>query len=428
MDTLFHNITTVNYKKRLFLYFLLVFVVFSIAVVVFNLWREKEYRTEKLTSVLEAYSFVAERSGDELLPKDMRVTRIDELGIVTYDNDVVDASTMVNHIDRPEVIQARMAGTGYNIRHSETTNKDYVYFARKTPEGYTRVALPYDDYTRSLLTPNSGFVIFVVALGGLALVFLWLIARRFGQDLEGLKTNLTNEVKARAQLKTEMTSAIAHELRTPTSAIRGYSETLLEEGIDETHRQHFIQRIHLASLRLSELLENISLLSKMEEAPDRFSSTMVVVAEVAQEVVDEFSNVATKNGVEMICEIPNDVIVTGNRTLIYSIWRNLVENAIKYGGSNIKVVLSLDNTQEDMYHFSLSDSGNSGIEEKHIPRLFERFYRVDSGRTRDDGGSGLGLSIVAHAVKHHCGEVSATRNEYGGLTVNFSLKRGETIH
>ncbi len=414
-----------NYKRRLFLYFLVVFGIFTLAVIAFEQWRERDFRVEKLSSTLNAFSYAAELNPTAThLPNEMRVTIIDRAGKVLFDNGGIDAQEMENHSSRPEIIGASATGTGYNIRTSTTTGDMYFYHARKNRSGeFIRVALPYDDETKSQLNPDNNFLLFALMLFLPAMLLLWLIARRFGRDLEHLKLNLTREVQARAQLKAEMTSAIAHELRTPTSAIRGYSETLCEEGIDDAHRDQFIRRIHSASLRLSELLENVSLLSKMEEAASKFTSQEVDVARLAEEVVEEFQGMASKSGAKVICDIPHGVVVSGSKTLIYSVWRNLVENALKYSGGGATIELKLCSEDSDFYYFAVKDNG-SGVDEKHLPRLFERFYRVESGRTRDDGGSGLGLSIVAHAVQHHGGEVTAKSKQGEGLEVNFNLRKG----
>ncbi len=412
-----------NYKLRLFLYFSLVFVVFTASVIGFEQWRERKYRIEMLSSSLLTYSYAAqnEESRDHL-PDGMRVTIIENNGRVVFDNGVDAGVSMVNHFDRPEIKSSKSFGTGYDIRTSTTTGKEYFYFARRIADGYVRVAMPYDANTETLLTPDRGFVIFVVLLFVVSIFFLWVIARRFGSDLESLKRKVVSESEARTKMKSEMTSAIAHELRTPVASIRSYSETLCSSDVDEKTRSQFAERIHSASLRLSSMLENVSLLTKMEEAADRFKRERVDVSAVVAEVVEEFSTTAEHNSVKIINELPKDIIIEGNQTLVYSIWRNLIENSLKYGGNWIAIIIKLEREDDNKYHFVVRDSG-PGVEDKHLPRLFERFYRVDSGRTREVGGSGLGLSIVAHAVATLGGEIYGKNGANGGLEVHFSLSK-----
>lgn len=410
-----------NYKLRLFFYFLLVFVFYTVSLVGYEQWRERTYRIDILSSVLESYTHILEQDSSVVhLPSDVRVTMIANGGRVTLDNSVDSTKVLENHFNRPEVIAAKRTGSGYDIRQSATTGQTYFYYVRRTPDGYIRVALPYTSQTQSMLTPDLGFVILAVLLFMVAMGFLWLIARRFGHDVEHLKVKITNETEVRAAMKAEMTSAIAHELRTPTSAIRSYSETLCSGDIDEEHRRQFAERIHSASIRLSELLSDVSLLTKMEEASEKFTVERVDVGAVAREVVSEFSAIAQASSVKIECSIAEKTVIDGNSTLVYSIFRNLVENAIKYGGRWISVNISLLAQADNQYTFCVSDTGQ-GLDEKHLGRLFERFYRVDQGRTRDDGGSGLGLSIVAHAVAFHCGTIFARNGQNGGLEVVFTL-------
>lgn len=412
-----------KYKTRLFSYFLLVFGLFTITVIGFKQWRERAYKVEMLCSSLLTYSYTAENElGRQRLPEDMRVTVIGKGGKVLFDNRVSELDSVVNHYDRPEIIEAKAKGTGYDIRTSKTTGAKYFYFARHTPEGYVRVAMPYSANTEMLLASDRGFVLFVVLLFVVAMFFLWRLARRFGLDVDRLKAEVTMESEAMATLKSEMTSAIAHELRTPVASIRSYSETLRQPDIDPTTQAQFVERIHSASLRLSSMLENVSLLTKMEEAPDGFLSSRVNLSAVVSEVVYEFESTAKKNSATIVNSIPDGIEVQGNQTLIYSIFRNLIENSLKYAGSWITITLTLESEDEAMYHFVVTDSGG-GVDEKHLPRLFERFYRIDNGRTRTEGGSGLGLSIVAHAVANHRGTIYGKNALGGGLEVHFTIRK-----
>lgn len=413
-----------NYKGRLFLYFCIIFAFFTTTVLIFERWREEKYRVDMLSSSLLSYSYIAQETPESSrIPSDMRITLIEHGGKVVYDNDVNDEDTMESHFDRPEVINAKERGTGYDIRVSKTTGKQYFYYARRTLEGYVRVAMPYDANTEALLTADRSFEIFVFSLFGLTLIFLWFVARRFGQDIESLKRKVIVESESKNKLKSEMTSAIAHELRTPVAAIRGYAETLCSDGgIDQKFQLQFSKRILSASIRLSAMLENVSLLTKMEEAPDRFDFQACNISEIVEEIVEEFSGDLETKSVKLSNFLPKNLEIVGNETLLYSVWRNLIENSMKYGGSWITIDLALEEEDSDYYYFMIKDSG-PGVEAKHLPRLFERFYRVDSGRTRDVGGSGLGLSIVAHAVATHKGRIYGCNGDNGGLEVHFSISK-----
>lgn len=143
---------------------------------------------------------------------------------------------------------------------------------------------------------------------------------------------------------------------------------------------------------------------------------------LSNEVVDEFSKAIAANSIKVDNLIPEGTVVKGNSTLLHSVFRNLLENAIRYGGKWITVTISLRGSDENYYYFSIADNGK-GITDGHLPRLFERFYRINDGRSRDDGGSGLGLSIVRHAVLQHGGDISAHNFEGGGLEIRFSIAK-----
>ena len=120
-------------------------------------------------------------------------------------------------------------------------------------------------------------------------------------------------------------------------------------------------------------------------------------------------------------QLPDILVIKGNRQLLYSIFRNLMDNAINYAGTGAIIGISAVETTRH-WRFTFSDTGH-GIAEEHLPHIFERFYRVDKGRSRAMGGTGLGLAIVKNAVLHHGGNIQALRNQSGGLTIEFTLHK-----
>ncbi|MCL1942264.1 MAG: ATP-binding protein [Candidatus Azobacteroides sp.] len=224
-------------------------------------------------------------------------------------------------------------------------------------------------------------------------------------------------------LKQEMTNNIAHELRTPVASIRGFLETLMEQkNIDEEKRNFFLERAHSQVIRLSELIRDINLITKTEEAPDRFEVEKIPLLPLLNELKDDLEMELSKHNIRMKINVSDEVILNGNRTLLYSIFRNLVDNSIRYGGGGINIFIDNYAENPDYYYFSYYDTGK-GVEEVHLSRLFERFYRVNEGRTRNTGGSGLGLSIVKNAVLFHKGEIVAKNRAEGGLEFLFTLKK-----
>lgn len=224
-------------------------------------------------------------------------------------------------------------------------------------------------------------------------------------------------------LKQEMTNNIAHELKTPVSSIRGYIETILEkENLEQQKQRFFLERAYSQILRLSDLIRDVALITKTEEASDLFEKETINIQSTVDEVVTDLETALTHNHIKVENRIERQVEIEGNRTLLYSIFRNLIDNTISYAGENITI--GIDNYTEDSeyYYFSYYDTGR-GVEETHLERIFERFYRVNQGRSRKSGGSGLGLAIVKNAILFHKGQISAKKRKDGGLEFIFSLRK-----
>ncbi len=242
------------------------------------------------------------------------------------------------------------------------------------------------------------------------------------KSFEILITDITKPEKRRL-LKQQLTSNIAHELKTPLASIKGYIETLMSNpDIDKEKQQYFIERASKQAERLNLLLNDISLLNNIEDAGELFEIKPVHIKNIVSDVVENLeSRMAAKN-IKCKLDIDKDVVVNGNDSLLSSVFQNLLENSINYAGENIKI--EIRNYLEDpkFHYFSYSDNGR-GIPEEHLNRIFERFYRVDYGRTRELGGTGLGLSIVKNAIQLHKGNISARNKPDGGVEFLFSLAK-----
>ena len=240
-----------------------------------------------------------------------------------------------------------------------------------------------------------------------------------------LKEENVRSTQKNSLLKKQMTSNIAHELRTPVTSIRGYLETLLAcPDLPQEKQKAFLERAYNQTLRLSELISDMALISKIEEKSSNFKKAEIDMYDVAKEVFDEFSERMTAAGVTVENNIAQGTMMVANRTLIYSILRNLVENSLKYAGTGITIHLeSFYIPSDKCYYVTYYDTGK-GVSDEHLERIFERFYRVQEGRTRDDGGSGLGLSIVRNAVAFHGGKIRVSNREEGGLMFKFNIMKG----
>lgn len=230
------------------------------------------------------------------------------------------------------------------------------------------------------------------------------------------------EARQKSKLKKQMTSNIAHELRTPVTTIRGYLETLIAcPDMNPEKKQEFIEKAYNQTIRLSELITDMALISKMEEKSSKFQKEDIDLYDVANEVFEEFGDRISAQRVRVENLLEPNTVLTGNRTLVYTILKNLVENSLKYAGEDITIHLECYSSIEKFCYLTYYDTGE-GVPQEHLESIFERFYRIEEGRTRDVGGSGLGLSIVRNAVKFHGGDIRVINRQWGGLQFFFSLR------
>lgn len=234
--------------------------------------------------------------------------------------------------------------------------------------------------------------------------------------------DITRAEKARL-LKQQMSNNITHELRTPVSSIRGYIETVLTAtSLREEQRRRFLEKALAQSVRLTDLIRDVALISKTEEAPDMMPRERLDVAEIVGDVLEELRQGLDAAEMKAENRIPADTVVNGNHALLHSIFRNLTENSIRYAGRATTVCYECYRRDDEYCYFRYYDTG-CGVPDEHLPRLFERFYRITEGRTRDCGGTGLGLSIVRNAVLFHSGTISVRNRVGGGLEFLFTIKR-----
>lgn len=226
-----------------------------------------------------------------------------------------------------------------------------------------------------------------------------------------------------SRMKRQLTQNVAHELKTPVSSIQGYLETIISNPeLAEDKRQFFLERCYSQSTRLTDLLRDISVLNRLDEASELFDLADINIQKLINEIQKECSKEMEEKQITSEITLPGNPTVYGNYSLMYSIFRNLYDNAIAYAGEGIKITINCYKEDPKFYYFSFADNG-SGIAEEHINRIFERFYRVDKGRSRKAGGTGLGLSIVKNGVNFHKGQISAKSSPGKGVTFFFTLKK-----
>ena len=476
------SVIKISYHKRLFLILLAFSWCIILCCVGFQYQREKEYKSELITvqlrlfnqHILEAYEeglVLQEYIDSQELPfEGLRISVISLSGEVVYDN-TLSLETLDNHRYRPEIDDAFKDGIGYHIRRQSTSDgREYLYFATRGDDVVVRTAIPYSSSLRELLKAEWNFLIFMIIITLVMSILAYFATQRLGKTIERLNRfaakaekgerfdedemfpndelgsisnhivklyaqwqqtiidrdiahqNAMREEEEKIRIKRQLTNNINHELKTPVASIQVCLETLLS-GIQltEEKRQELIERCYSNNERLRHLLNDISLITRMEDGSQLIVKESININRIIDEIADELAVMPQEEQFTLHTQFNEQVMIEGNPSLIGSIFRNLTENAIAYsGGKNIYITLIENNSQYCSIRFE--DDG-AGVEEQKIPRLFERFYRIDKGRSRRLGGTGLGLSIVKHAVQFHGGSIVASNRKQGGLQFDFTLQK-----
>ncbi|MFA7116986.1 MAG: HAMP domain-containing sensor histidine kinase [Bacteroidales bacterium] len=481
--------TDLKYKIALhrgFFIYILIFVIFFILGLLIFLYSKESNSSEKemdsLLQVVNTQVYNAHKykeSIDSLLTNDkslhsinsLRVTLIDTLGNVLYDSDV-DESSMENHSNRPEFINAMRDHHAYIVkRKSKTTSKPYFYSALRKDDLIIRSAVEYKVSFVGLLRQDKNLLWFVTLFAILICLITYQMTRSLRQNILKLELfaektskgetidtdnlnfpndelgNISNQMislyqkseKAQKALilehqradmleqeqirrKKQLSLNINHELKTPVSSIQGYLETIINhEDMPADKAMLFVEKSYQQCLRLSQLLLDLSTITRMDEGENMIEKEEVCLSEILDISLNDLHSIIEDKGFEVMNNLPSNLIIKANQTLISSIFNNLINNALAYSGGN-EIDISLlkeDNTQ---YTISFSDNG-VGIPEEHQNRVFERFYRIDKGRSRQYGGTGLGLSIVRNSVMIHGGNILVRNKALGGAEFIFTLNK-----
>ena len=426
------SVIKLSYHKRLFL----VIIVFLWSVIFcfigFQYLREQQYKSDFLSAQLQLYNRHLLEIVEEGQPyeeyimthnkpfDELRVTIITLSGAVVYDN-ILSIDSLDNHRERPEVVQALKNGSGYHIgRQSASDGREYFYSATKGERVVVRTAIPYSSSLDELLKADWNFLIVMISISVVMSVVAFFITRKLGKNIERIKRYEAEQEKD--ILKRQLTNNINHELKTPVASMQVCLETLLSGiNLSEDKKMELIERCYTNNERLRRLLNDVSLITRMEDGSALISKERIVVNDIVNEIAEELEIMPMEERLNLHTNFNEMVVMDGNISLIGSIFRNLTENAIAYSeGRNIYISL-LENNDEEC-RISFEDDGK-GVQEEQLPRLFERFYRVDKGRSRQKGGTGLGLAIVKHAVQFHGGTIKVSNRLDGGLRFEFSLKK-----
>ncbi|MDO5759486.1 MAG: HAMP domain-containing sensor histidine kinase [Bacteroidota bacterium] len=471
-----------SYHKRLFVILLIFSWVTTLCFIGFQYKKEKQYKSDFLNAQLQLYNKHLLETIEEGLSyedyiashekpfEDLRISIITLGGAVIYDNKI-EIKKLENHINRPEIKEAIKEGAGYNIeRQSKSDGQEYFYSATLGKRVIVRTALPYSVTLKDLLRADWSFVFLMISIGLVMSIFIYFATKRLGKNIEKLNTfatkaekgesldkevsfpndelgsisnhivqlyfqwqqtikdrdiayqNALRQEQEKIRIKKELTNNINHELKTPVASMQVCLETLLSGiKLSEEKRQELLARCYSNNERLRHLLSDVSLLTRLEDGNNMISKEPILINDIIKEISQELEIMPKEERFVLHADFKEEVRIEGNRTLIGSIFSNLTENTIAYsGGKNIYI--SLIENNEKWCSIGFEDDG-CGVKEEDLPRLFERFYRIDKGRSRQMGGTGLGLAIVKHAVQFHGGKISVSNRPTGGLRFNFSLKK-----
>lgn len=472
-----------SYQRWLFTT-LSAFSVLLFSFIAFQYYRERQYSIQLVDSRLQLYNQQAgealaagERIEDYIESQraifgNVRLTLIDTTGRVLFDSRQ-EAATMPNHGARHEVAEALKTGTGYTIHRQSTANgESYFYSATRIDSVIFRSALSYRQAAGEVMQTDLHFITLMLLITFVVSAIAYIYTRRLGRNITHLRKfvkrvedgepitdiepfaadelgeisdhivrmyselqrakddllveheKVLHEQEEKTRIKRQLTNNINHELKTPVSSIKGYLETIINNPtLPEATIRDFVSKSYAQSERLLQLLQEVSTLTRMDDATHIIERSEVDLTAIVREIIADMNLQPPANRMFIDCDfIDRPLTLNGNQPLLNSIFRNLTDNSVAYSfGSHITITL-LEESEEEL-KISFADNG-MGVEEKHLDRLFERFYRIDKGRSRKSGGTGLGLAIVKNAVLFHGGTITVgLRNGTGGLEFQFTLKR-----
>lgn len=367
--------------------------------------------------MLEAHSF--RQAIADMAESETRVTVVNADGSVFYDTEAATDS----HAAREEVRQAFAEGRSVSLRRSETVGADLLYCARRVGDRVVRLAVPYTGVLKSERLAAGGLLA-ALLLGACLVLLVYLFTRRLTRRLDAQSREL-EIATANETFRREFTSNVAHELKSPLTAILGAVEMLGDgTALADDERRELFDIIRSESGRLGSLVGDVLSLAQIEreQAENAADFARVNLADVVSAVLAREEPKARAAHVTLDGARNDSVDIRGDATRLEDALANLIENALRYSGSDVIRVTSA--AAGAHVTVSVTDFG-IGIPAQHLPHLFERFYRVNKSRSRTLGGTGLGLAIVKHIVQLHGGGVAVESVPGRQTTFSFTLPRAE---
>ena len=408
----------------------LIFYVGSSAIILDNAKRDMRYILESADSLLDyGGDLSAQIQRLELVTdkNDSRITVIRADGTVAADTEA-DVTSLGNHSGRSEVEAAFAGGIGYSKRYSDTLKQTMLYVALRSEHSdlVLRMAVPYSgmrEYLPMLFPAALGSFLFALACSAWA-------AKRFASSVTRPLREMSRNVKAylsqierERRIRQEFFSNASHELKTPITSIQGYAE-LLESGMigDPAMQRDFAGRIKREAVRMTGLINDILMISRLETKEAEVVISDVRVSVLLDEILESLKPQAAAGQVFIHVDC-QPLVIKANAQHMRELFTNLIGNAVKYNRPGGQVWVNVREADGRMV-IRVRDNG-VGIPEDSLDRIFERFYRVDKGRSRKQGGTGLGLSIVKHIVSYYHGAIRVESKLDEGSEFTVELPMGE---
>ncbi|MBQ0063323.1 MAG: hypothetical protein KBS94_04745 [Prevotella sp.] len=342
----------------------------------------------------------------------IRLTVISTDGKVLYDSKQNNAVGMENHLQRKEVQEALQKGSGYDIkRTSYTKGEEYFYSATYFPDSgiIVRSAVPYSVPITESLEKDYTFLYYTIGIFLLLAIVLYFRHR------------LSHSEKEKQRIKQQLTENAAHELKTPAATIEGYLETIVNNpDLTDEKRNEFLERCYSQSRRMSQLLTDMSTLTRLDEAHLSRPNTEIDAADIIRQIEGEMASLFMEKEIALHIDIPDNMPMLGDYSLIFSLFHNIFSNTLVHaiGATHFQIHAKANG---DRYTFTFSDNG-VGVNPEYQSCIFERFYRIDKSRSRRLGGTGLGLAIVKNIAMQYGGNSTAHTTLGGGLTIVIDIQ------
>ena len=477
----------ISYSTKLLATVVAILTLCEAAFLVFQFNREQRYRQDMLNAQLTILNYqlldhyeggvvnveLWERTID--LPiQELQLAIFDSKGNVVYNNSEIER--IVDPLGLPEIEMANESPDhrGFSVHNDDEVDGDdfFYYAALKEGDLYARTgALGHDVGIAEFMQIDRSFIWYAIVIYILITALAWYACSRVGNTVKRLsefaqaaekgeeiydtKVFPRNELgmiahnivliyvrwqrtlaerdrqaalakkeeEEKAKLKRELTNNINHELKTPVSAISLELETILthRDKLSEAQLTMLLNRCKANSDRLLTMIKDILALNRLEEGAENIQRELLSLRDIVDDVTDNLLPKAEDAGIGFEINLPETMMMLGNAPLLESIFNKLVNNSILYSGASTVSIFLQEETDKG-YRIILCDDG-IGVGEEHLEHLFDRFYRLETGRSRKKGGSGIGLAIVKSAAKFHGGDITVRNNPAGGLEFTLTLAK-----